>query len=176
MFFKALKQKSAQKILERSLREKTRGNHLTDRKITHVGCIIEDEFLDEVEPLKHYFSEIGIHPNDLHFLIHSKEKQGTGELFSRYFHKEDFGWTGRLQNDSLQEFLSRPYQLLINFYEDDQQWSAKLASVMCKADLSVGLSSIDHRVNDIAIDCTPGQLSVFKNELTKYLKVLKKIE
>ncbi len=175
MFFKSLKQRSAQKVLESNLARRAGENQFDKNPIKNVGCIIDEKHASRIEPLKRYFSDLGIHPNNVHFLIHTEVRDMAGEMYSVHFHREDFGWKGKVNNESLREFLSKPHHLLVNYYADDGIWASKLASSMCKNDLSAGFASIDERMNDIVIDCRPEDQAVFQEELKKYLKVLKKL-
>ena len=90
------------------------------------------------------------------------------------FSDKDLGWKGQIENSYVLEFLSREYDMLINYYEDDNLMM-KLLSVKTLARLKVGLAAQDPNINDLILNTPLSDFKLFKSELKKYLKVLKEI-
>ena len=66
------------------------------------------------------------------------------------------------------------YDLLINFY-DEANPIMMLLTQMTNADFKVGFASTDKRLNHLVINTKTKDVSVFMDELIKYLQILKKI-
>ena len=174
MFFKTLKQKSSQRFLDNTLQNKRSLEGDISGKISKVACIAHQSLSQEVEDFKAYFHDLGVHVNNFHAVIYADEPR-SDETFTNHFSSADFGWKGKVLDSTLREFLDRDYDLLLNLYQDDSLWPAKLASVLSKSKFSVGFATIDERVNDLSIHCNVRDVVPFQIELTKYLKALKKI-
>ena len=77
----------------------------------------------------------------------------------------------QIENGHVTEFLSREYDVLINYYERETLL-LKLLTLSTSARLRVGFSEVDHRLNDLILDTTLEEIEAFKLELKKYLTVL----
>jgi hypothetical protein len=73
-------------------------------------------------------------------------------------------------NDFLNEFCSRKTDVLINYFDKND---INLNYVSAKTDhqISVGLKTVDHTLNDLIIDVDPKEIDVFISECLKYLKI-----
>ncbi len=171
MILKSLKEKTAKKKLDKILSQTAHGGQLVS-KIKTVGIISEASREAEVARLRAYFEKLGIHPNQIYVISYHPEPTERTNAFTHHFNGVDFGWKGKILNDALSEFLQRPYDLMINYYSNDELWAAKLASALSNNQIAAGLATIDPRVNDIGIDCKPEDLDTFTTELEKYLRAL----
>jgi hypothetical protein len=87
-------------------------------------------------------------------------------------YKNDLSFTGDINKD-FNLFFKNKYDLLINIYMTDNIF-LKMLSLNVKHDFSIGFTPIDLELNDIIFDFKPENINVFKEELTKYLKILSK--
>ena len=64
--------------------------------------------------------------------------------------------------------------LQINYFNREDLYM-KWVSSHARKKLSVGFSSVDQRLNDIIFDFSPTDKVTFKEELVKYLTILKRL-
>ena len=88
--------------------------------------------------------------------------------------QKDFGWYGKIKSEHLKAVLTNKYDLLINYSKVDNLYS-NLLILQCKSLFNVGFEHLDNRFYDFMIDCKSDDFKSFNNELSKYLKILKKI-
>ncbi len=87
------------------------------------------------------------------------------------FSDKDLGWNGAVENSYALEFLSKEYDLLVNYYTRDTL-IMKLMTVKTKARIKVGFAEIDPALNDLILQTKLQDFDTFKSELKKYLKVM----
>jgi ADP-heptose:LPS heptosyltransferase len=71
-------------------------------------------------------------------------------------------------------YLETKFDLLINFY-DEANPIMMMFTQLTKADFKVGFATTDKRLNHLVINTKSKDVSVFMDELIKYLQILKKI-
>jgi hypothetical protein len=90
------------------------------------------------------------------------------------FSEKDLGWNCAIENSYANEFLSREYDLLVNYYTAPNLM-LQLMSIRTKARLRVGFAEQDTAYNDLILQLPISEFKTFRLELHKYLKVLKEI-
>ncbi|WP_298999103.1 DUF6913 domain-containing protein [Flagellimonas sp. S174] len=177
MFFKGLqdkfKVKSGQKFLQEEMaRPQTPVKR--DQGITRVGCIVDlDNFVDG-ERFYELIDDFSLRPNAIKIIGYKRDFDNTSPYAIQVFSDKDLGWKGDIENGYVLEFLGREYDLLINYYEEDNLM-LKLLSIQTQARLKVGFSTIDPKFNDLILNTPFKDFNLFKSELKKYLKVLNEI-
>ncbi len=83
-------------------------------------------------------------------------------------------WNGNIENSYALEFISREYDLLVNYYTSGNLL-VHLMSIKTRARFRVGLENVDRVYNDLIIDAPLKDFKTFKTELKKYLGVLNEI-
>jgi hypothetical protein len=73
-------------------------------------------------------------------------------------------------NGVVSDFCNQGYDVLINFYDQDD---VNLKYLSAKADkkLSIGFKSVDHALNDLIIEVDAQNIEVFSSECIKYLEI-----
>lgn len=92
---------------------------------------------------------------------------------SDFFDPENIGFFGRFE-DELAVMCAKDVDLQINYFDAPNLYMEWVA-VVAKHKMSVGFSTIEHKINDLIFDFAPSDKKVFKEELVKYLKILNKI-
>jgi hypothetical protein len=72
------------------------------------------------------------------------------------------------------DFINEKFDLLINYY-DVEKALLLLITRNSQANIKVGFSTIDKRLNYLIIDTKIENHAIFTHELFKYLKILNKI-
>lgn len=177
MVFKAIQErfkvKSALKYLEDEL-----GNskNPSDRKkgITSIGCIVDMDNFSNAEVFYELLKDFSLAPNAIQIIGYKRDHDKNTPFSIQFFTDKELGWNGTIENGHVSEFVGREYDLLINYFNEDRLL-LKLLSARANARLKVGFSGVDAKVNDLIFNSPMSDFQTFKNELKKYLKVLKEI-
>ena len=145
-----------------------------EKGITSVGCIVDVDHFANAEAFYELIEEFSLRPNAIKIIGYKREYDKNSPYAIQMFSDRDLGWKGQIENGYALEFLGREYDMLINYYDEDNLMM-KLLSVKTPARLKVGLGSQDSKVNDLILNTPLKDFKLFKSELKKYLKVLNEI-
>lgn len=177
MLFKGLqdklKVKSGQKVLKEAL-DSPRSEVKRDKGITALGCIVDTDAFIRAEAFYELIEEFSLRPNAVKIIGYKRDFEKASPYAIQMFGDKDLGKKGQIDNGYVMEFLSREYDLLINYYTDDNLMM-KLLSVKTQARLKVGFPSVDAKINDLILNTPLDDFKAFKTELKKYLKVFEEI-
>jgi len=172
MFLNYLKDFSTKKIVKNSLSNVKHSP--SDKVIKTVGIIFDESYFYEREALVSELIKKGIAETDIKVLVF-KDKIKKNDVFDYpIFSHKDLSWRGTVDKKEVKDFISEPFDLLINYY-DTEKVALLLVSHLSKAGFKVGFASIDKRLNHFMIDTIAENYKVFTDELFKYLKILNKI-
>lgn len=177
MFIKGLQDKFKVKSGLKYLKEEMEKPSLPiarEKGITSVGCIVDVDKFQNAEAFYELIDEFSLRPNAIKIIGYKREYDKNSPYAIQIFSDRDLGWKGQIENGYVLEFLGREYDMLINYYEEDNLMM-KLLSVKTPARLKVGLGSQDPKVNDLILNTNMKDFALFKSELKKYLKVLKEL-
>ena len=79
-----------------------------------------------------------------------------------------------LTGPDLVDFVDEPFDALISYYQNDNL-ELNMVTTLSKANFKIGISNKDQRLHDFIINIKSSFIDIFKVELEKYLKGLKKI-
>jgi hypothetical protein len=170
MFLKRFKEKSNQKYKETLL--VTRELSITNEKVTSIGIILSENEFNDHESLRLFFKSIGIHDNKIKVVTFVENKQTTDRSWEVHFSTKEFGWKGKIDNADLQNFIDKPFDMLLGYYLKPNL-ELDLVTAASKAKFKIGISGHDERLFDLIIQTSTYE--VFKKELVKYLTQLKKL-
>lgn len=177
MFIKGLqdkfKVKSGLKYLKGELERPPRPSD-REKGIKSIGCIVDVDQFDGPEVFYELIEELSLRPNAIKIVGYKREHDKNSPYSIQMFTDRDLGWKGQIENGYVLEFLSREYDLLINYYQQDSLM-LKLLSVRTVARLKVGLGAQDPKMNDLILNTPMKDFNLFKSELKKYLKVLNEL-
>ena len=173
MIFKLFKEKSNEKYLNNILAK--RHVDYSNVEIKSLGVIIHIDKYDDYESFRELASYLNIHSKNLKIIAFSTDDKNDNNFWDECFSFKDFGWRGNIKNISLQSFIETKFDALISYYEEDVL-ELKLITGASKAHFKIGLFQEDTRLNDLIIKTRLDDFVVFKNELLKYLTILKKIK
>jgi len=143
--------------------------------ITSVGCIVDMDMFTNPEVFFQFQDEYNLRPNAVKIIGYKSYYDKNSPYATPIFSDKDLGWNGDIANSYALEFLTREYDLLVNYYKADNLMM-KLMSVKAKARFRVGFTEIDSYFNDLILDVPLADFKVFKVELKKYLAVLDEIK
>jgi len=145
-----------------------------EKGITNVGCIVDVDSFGSPEVFYELIEEFSLRPNAIKIVGYKREHDKNSPYSIQMFTDRDLGWKGQIHNGYVLEFLGRQYDLLINYYQEDNLMM-KLLSVRSEARLKVGLGGQDVKMNDLILNTPLKDFKLFKSELKKYLTVLKEL-
>ncbi|MFT4832123.1 MAG: hypothetical protein ACI815_001775 [Psychroserpens sp.] len=178
MFLRAIidkfKHKSGQKFLKREL-AKPKQQIERSKGVSSIGCIVNLDQFDDVKVFHDLVNEFSLQPNAVQVIGYREEYQENSPYANPMFSDRDLGWGGTIQNGYAQEFLSKEFDLLINYYTEDKLL-LQLMTLQAKARLSVGFGEVDKNLNDLILNTSIQDYDIFKKELRKYLLILNEIK
>ncbi|MEX0312871.1 MAG: hypothetical protein AB3N18_01740 [Allomuricauda sp.] len=145
-----------------------------DKGITSIGCIVDADSFPNAEVFYELIDDFSLRPNAIKIIGYKREYDKNSPYAIQIFSDKDLGWKGVIENGYVLEFLGREYDILINYYTEDNLMM-KLLSVKTPSRLKVGFGALDPKINDLILNTPLSDFKMFKSELKKYLKVLKEL-
>ena len=178
MFFKGLKDKFKHKSGVKFLKEELLKPAIKIERssgITSIGCIVDLDNFDKPELFYEFVDEYKLRPNAVKIIGYKNYYDKNSPYSTPVFSDKDLGWKGAIENSYALEFLSRDYDLLVNYYNEDNLM-LQLMTVKTQARVKVGFKEVDQKLNDLILEMPIKDFKTFKLELKKYLKVLNEIK
>jgi hypothetical protein len=172
MFLNYIKNLLVKKALKKSLH-----NVNTDSQknpIKTVGLLVdESHFLNANDLIKEVVSN-GIAESNIKVIAYREHLKKNEVYLYPTFGLKDIDFRGTIGLQSINEFVSEEFDLLINYYDIEKPILLLLTN-NSMAKFKVGFSSIDKRLNHLMITSNVENYKVFIHELFRYLKILNKI-
>jgi len=172
MILKGFKEKSNKKYLTKLL-----ANRLVNvgaGEVVSLGVVINIDEINDFEPFRELAQYIKVRPNRLKIIAFSSAKKEDMLTWDACYDPKDFGWNGAVKNVELNAFLDTKFDVLISYYEKEIT-ELKLITAKSKAKFKIGVLQADERLNDLIIKTDLDEFGLFKEEVFKYLNILKKI-
>jgi hypothetical protein len=175
--FKGIKDKfkynSAVKFLKQEL---AKDPPKIDREsgISSVGCIVDLDSFDDANLFYDFVEDYNLRPNAVKVIGYKSSCDRNSPYSTPVFSDKDLGWNGNIENSYALEFLSREYDLLVNYYTAERLL-IQLMNIKARARFRVGFKDVDRVYNDLILDAPLNDFKTFKTELKKYLGVLNEI-
>ncbi|WP_346882100.1 hypothetical protein [uncultured Algibacter sp.] len=171
MILKGFKEKSNKKYLNKLLSK--RHVNVNDSKVVSLGVILNVDEINDFEFFRELAESIGVRPNKLKIIAFSENVKDDLHTWEACYNPKDFGWKAAVKNVELQSFLDTEFDAVISYYEKDIL-ELKLITALSKAKFKIGILQTDLRINDLIIKTSLKEFKVFKEEVLKYLNILKK--
>ena len=169
-----LKYKSGEKFLKQELK-RPGIKSARSKGITSVGCIVDLDQFDDSNVFYDFVDEFSLRPNSVKIIGYKTYYDKNSPYSTPVFSDKDLGWKGKIENGYALEFLSREYDLLINYYTEEKLL-LQLMTLKAKSRIKVGFGGVDEKLNDLIIKTSLGDFKTFKAELKKYLVILNEIK
>ena len=151
-------------------------NNLNDNRIDFklpilkVGCIIDTNLDVDYFQILELMEKIGLKQKDVKIISYSDT--AFNDPFSKMrISKDSINFYGKIVSADANEFISYDYDLLINYFGDNEILT--LISSKTNSNFRVGYSESNKYINDIMFSNFFNNFEKFSNELIKYLKFLK---
>tara|TARA_B110000967_G_scaffold207408_1_gene256691 strand:+ start:842 stop:1360 length:519 start_codon:yes stop_codon:yes gene_type:complete len=172
MFFKQLRTLSLQKNIALVL--KSRVKDFKSSKVKSIGVIFDHASYHNYDFFRNLTKEFGLSEHKIKFISKINFDEDKPNIYDVFFSLENFDWLGRPKNMEISEFVKQPFDILISYYKHNQL-DLNLITSRSKANLKIGLTNDDPRLNDLIINIEPKDTDVFKTELIKYLTQLNRL-
>ncbi|MBL6590197.1 MAG: hypothetical protein ISP60_00450 [Flavobacteriaceae bacterium] len=138
--------------------------------ILKVGCIIDTNLDVDYFQILELMEKIGLKQKDVKIISYSDT--AFNDPFSKMrISKDSINFYGKIVSADANEFISYDYDLLINYFGDNEILT--LISSKTNSNCRVGYSESNNNINDIIFTNFFNNFEKFSNELIKYLKFLK---
>ena len=151
-------------------------NNLNDNRkdfklpILKVGCIIDTNLDIDYFQILELMEKIGLKQKDVKIISYSDT--AFNDPFSKMrISKDSINFYGKIVSADANEFISYDYDLLINYFGDNEILT--LISSKTNSNFRVGYNESNKNINDIIFSNFFNNFEKFSNELIKYLKFLK---
>lgn len=169
MFRKFWHRRAAKKSLLTSLEDK---QLRLSFKIKHVRVLLDNSLEIEQQFFIELAKAFGIPPVNITVFAFRVSKE-IEKQYANFFDVEEVTYFGKFEGD-LALMCEKEVDLQINYFNREDLYM-EWVSTHARKKLSVGFSNIDQRLNDIIFDFSPTDKVAFKEELVKYLTILKKL-
>lgn len=170
---KSLQKRYLLKKIEKNLKNRDLSN--LNSKVITLGFLVDEDFFSDFEKLYTLSEKMGLHHKDVKIFTFMNVKKKLPSLRNNQIINKEFSWKGIIQNQNANEYLGKPFDVLVGYYKD-QNCFLDLMISKSKANFKVGFKGVDDRLYDLIIDVDPLKINDFKRELIKYLRVLNKID
>ncbi|MGB5172757.1 DUF6913 domain-containing protein [Eudoraea sp.] len=178
MFFKGLKEKFKLKSGHKFLRNALDNPIAVGQRkqgIMSVAVLVDLDRFDNAEIFYQFVEDFKLRPNAIKIMGYKSYYDKNSPYATPVFSDKDLGWHGEIHNSYALEFLSKDYDMLVNYF-NEENLMLQLMSVKTRARINVGFAEVDERLNDLILETSLQDFKTFKQELKKYLKVFNEIE
>lgn len=169
--FKGLKRNGLKKSLESQIAKRI-SKAKEVNAIQHLAILIDASQSVNVLSLLKLANELGVKSDRMKIMGYKEDqKEIADDKDAAYYNDKSFSVNGAIKSQSLNDFVNKEYDVLINFY-NEEKLALNYVAAASKAKFKVGYANIDHRINDLVIGQTDDDLNLFIAELKKYLKIL----
>ncbi len=172
MILKGLKRNAIKKSAEAYLKEReTRSQNISNLKT--LAVLIDATQPINIVSLLKLANELGVKSEELKVIGYKEDQKEKiiDDKDAAYYNDKSFGVNGAIKSKSLQDFVDKDFDVLINFYEKNSV-ELNYVAAASKAKFKVGFAEVDNRINDLIIGSTTNDANLFISELKKYLKIL----
>lgn len=172
MFLDYIKSLVLKKTLKKSLSNVK--DESLNSSIIKVGLIVDESKFLETAALKHEIVSNGILESNIKVVAFRDNLKRKEVYLNPTFGFKDLNFKGDFTKQSINEFLSEEFDLLINYYSEEKP-VLSLLTHRSKAKFKAGFSSVDKRLNHFLVSIDSEDYKGFIGELFRYLKILNKI-
>ncbi len=140
------------------------------KPINKIGCIIDTKLDIDYYQIHELIEKIGLKEKDIKIISFSDTN--FNDPFSKMrISKESVNFYGNIVSSDANEFISYNYDLLINYFGDNEILT--LISSKVNAKFRIGFDNSNKDINDIIFSNIFNNFAKFSNELIKYLEKIK---
>ena len=139
-----------------------------------LGFLVDESFFNDFEMFYDFGKELGLQQKDIKIFTFVETRRKLPTLRQNQITNKEFTLRGEIHNQNAHEFLDFPLDVLICFNSQKHEFLGAMVA-KSKAKFKIGFKEADERLYDLMLAIDPLNNRDFKNEVTKYLKILNKI-
>ena len=170
-----LKNKTASKFIKNQRKAHGFNKEIKVKVVKRVGVLAELALFQTYNFTKRLSEALHLEPEDLKIILFDPSGSGVAPELYRLFDETHFGFNGKIKSEILNKFVSRDFDLLIN-YCDPELLFPKVIMLKSTAQLKAGFEHESNFFNDISVKTMGNDIDTFNDELVKYLQILKLIK
>lgn len=143
-------------------------------KIKTIGLLVDESYFSKTASLVDEILQHGFKKEQVVVLVYKDKIKSKEIINDPCVSRKDISISGEINKPEVNQFLDKPFDLLINYY-DVNKFPIMLLSIKSKANFKVGFETVDKRVSHFIIKEFVDNYKEFTFELFKYLKILNKI-
>ena len=171
--FKAIKQRYYQKAITAALAQ--RDISMLNTKMDTLAFLYDGDLVNELSPYYNIASSLKVSETKTQFFSFVTFKKNTPSLLRNQFSQKDISFKGALTGVSVKEFVSLDTDVLI-YMSNKKHLLLESVVVKSNAKFKVGFKGVDPRYFDLILAVDPANNQAISTELTKYFKILGKIQ
>jgi hypothetical protein len=167
-----LKAKTADKFIKKRRQNPGGTKKSLPARIGSVGVVADIDLFRIYDFTPKLIADFGLAPNQVQVVLLDPAGINKDSLDApESFDQESFGLYGKVKNPALEEFVSRQFDLLIN-YSSTGWIFTQVILVRSQARLKAGFDADRGEWQDISIKVPVNDIDTFHEELLKYLKIM----
>lgn len=155
------------KLLERDVSTK-------NSSLKKLGFLVDENFYKDVNTLIDFGESLGLKRENIHIFSFRKTPRKLSDLRKDQITNKEFNLRGEITDQNAIDFLNIPFEVMIGFYQGGNNF-LDLMIASSKSQFKIGFQDGDSRLYDLILKLDLEDLELFKTEITKYLRVFKKI-
>lgn len=171
MFLKGFKRKSAKKIIEKQLKV---SRAISNQKIKTVGVLVDATVIQDFGFQKELANLFNTPVEAIQVLYYHPNKKEALLKGENVVYDSALGFSGKVNHEMASVFVKTPFDALLNYYMEDKLL-LNLLSVNSKAKFKIGFVGAHELMNDLSVKTALKDISIFTEELRKYLPILNQI-
>ena len=143
-------------------------------KVQTIGILVDESTFFQTLALKQSLIDNNFLEKDISIIAFRNPNIAIGACDYPVFGWKQISWSFQVQEDLIQDFVQKPFDTLISYYESDNsllQW----LTLESKAKFKVGFFAIDKRLNHVLINTQVQNCKIFVQEFVRVLKLFNKI-
>lgn len=141
-------------------------------RIKSVGALADIDLFRNYDFTRKLIESFELAPNQVQVALIDPTGKNQNTLDApEAFGEESFGLYGKVKNPSLEEFVDKEFDLLVNYSGTDWVFSEVILS-RSRARLKAGFEGDAGGWQDIAINIPGNKMDTFHEELVKYLRIM----
>ncbi|MGI9594156.1 MAG: DUF6913 domain-containing protein [Patiriisocius sp.] len=171
--FKAIKQRYYQKAITAALSQRDVSGLNT--KLQTLTFLYDADLVNELSPYYKIANSLRVLETKTHFFSYVTSEKKTPSLLRDQFTQKDISFKGILKGPSAIDFVKQSADVLI-YMSNKKHLPLETIVVKSKAKFKVGFKGLDPRYFDLILGVDPSDTQAIITELTKYFKILGKIQ
>ena len=167
-----LKAKTAAKFIKNRHQNPDSEKKNPPNRIKSVGALADVELFSNYDFTSKLTEAFKLAPNQVQVALLDPSGKNQGRLdVPEAFSEESFGMFGKIKNSTLEDFVDREFDLLVNYSGTDWVYTEVILT-RSKARLKAGFEAEGEGWQDIAIKIPANKMDTFHEELLKYLTIM----